>query len=64
MKVRHHFDDDEEFESLLSDAEINASSEWEMEFVADMRDRYEEYGTGMYLSDRQLEILERLANDE
>jgi len=63
-KVRDHFDDEADFERLLDDADRYAAGEWQEEFVSDLRDRFEEYGMGMYLSDRQLEILERIANDE
>ena len=56
--------DEEEFQSLLDDAEANASNDFEINFVFDMQDRWEQYGKRMYLSDKQREILERIANDE
>lgn len=56
--------DEEEFQSLLDDAEANASNDFEINFVSDMQDRWEQYGKRMYLSDKQREILERIANDE
>jgi hypothetical protein len=55
------FDDIDEFETLLSDAEAGADSDWETDFVDDLRNRYDEHGERMYLSERQLEILERIA---
>jgi hypothetical protein len=55
------FDDIDEFETLLSDAEAGADSDWETDFVDDVRNRYDEHGERMYLSERQLEILERIA---
>ena len=55
------FDDASEFDELLADAENNATSDWDMNFVDDLRNRYDKYGERMYLSERQLEILERIA---
>ena len=56
--------DEEEFQSLLDYAEANASNDFEINFVSDMQDRWEQYGKRMYLSDKQHEILERIASDE
>lgn len=55
------FDDASEFDELLADAENNATSDWDMNFVDDLRNRYDKYGERMYLSERQLEILRRIA---
>ena len=55
------FDDASEFDELLADAGNNATSDWDMNFVDDLRNRYDKYGERMYLSERQLEILERIA---
>jgi hypothetical protein len=55
---------DSEFEDLLSEAENNASGTWEIDFVTDMRDKWEQYGHRMFLSDKQNEILNRIANDD
>lgn len=55
---------DEEFEDVLSDAESNASNDFEINFCSDMRDKFDEYGKRMFISERQREILERIANDE
>lgn len=56
--------DIDEFETLLDDAEGNANSDWEMSFTADMRERYEDYGGEMFVSEKQLEYLERIAHRE
>ncbi len=53
-----------EFEELLEDARMNAANDWEESFVADMKDRYTQYGRRMFISDAQKEHLERIANDE
>ena len=56
--------EEKEFEELLEDASMNAANDWEESFVADMEDRYAEYGRRMFISDAQQEHLERIANDE
>jgi hypothetical protein len=53
-----------DFEVLLEDARMNAANDWEEEFVADMKARFDQYGRRMYLSDAQKQTLERIANDE
>ena len=63
MQVQDEYEDDE-FESLLSDAEMNAASDWEEKFVSDLKDKFEQYGRRMYLSENQREHLERIAGDE
>ena len=61
--VQDHYDEDD-FESLLDDAESNAANDWEEEFVADMKARFQQYGKRMYISAAQREQLERIADDE
>lgn len=56
--------DEEEFESLLDEAEMNAANDWEERFVADLRSKFQKFGRRMYLSESQREHLERIANDE
>ena len=55
---------DTEFEELLEGARMNAANDWEESFVADMKNRYTEYGHRMFISDAQKDHLERIANDE
>ena len=55
---------EKEFEALIEDARMNAANDWEESFVADMKDRYTEYGRRMFISDAQQQHLERIANDE
>lgn len=62
-KVRDSYDE-REFKDILDAAEDNASGNWEETFVSDMRDKFDEYGLSMFLSDKQQEILERIANGE
>lgn len=60
MKVGERYGDVSDFEQLLKDAESQARSEWEQEFVGDINERYERYGAGMFVTDKQIEILERI----
>jgi len=53
-----------EWEALLDDAEREASDDWAQNFVADLRDKYDKYGAGMFVSNRQIEILEQIASGE
>lgn len=51
-----------EFERLLADADSGTRTQWDETFVEDLTDRFEQYGDRMVLSTRQLEQLERIAN--
>lgn len=53
----------DDFEELLDSADTNAISEWDMEFVADIKDRYQKYGDDTFISQSQLEQLERVAGN-
>lgn len=61
--VQDHYTEDD-FESLLDDAESNAANDWEGGFVADMKARFQQYGKRMYISAAQRSHLERIADDE
>jgi len=54
----------ETYEELLSDAEGQAETDWEVKFVNDMRERFDKYGPDAYVSDRQRERLEKIAYGE
>lgn len=56
--------DEDEFEALLDGARMNAANDWEEQFAADMQARYQQYGKRMFISESQVEHLERIANDE
>ena len=53
-----------ELSDLLYQAELNASSEWEIDFVADTVERHRKFGVDMYLSEKQVSTLERIAEGE
>lgn len=63
MKVKDNYDE-REFQDLLDSAEENASGNWEKTFVSDLQDKFEEFGIGMFLSGKQEDILNRIANGE
>lgn len=60
MKISDHFTRPED---AIYQAQRNAKSSWEMEFIDDLEERFETYGDNMFLSERQLKILERLIGD-
>lgn len=47
---------------LLADAELNASRDWDSNFISDMLSRFKTYGMGMHISTLQKHHLERIAN--
>ena len=46
---------------ILEQAELNAKNDWEMDFVFDMMNKFDEYGDDTYVSEAQLERLEKIA---
>ncbi|UXY55358.1 hypothetical protein [Pseudomonas tohonis] len=59
--VEERFDRVEEFTALLCAAEVVAHGDWDEQFTADLRDNFKRYGPHTYLSDSQLQQLERIA---
>ena len=59
--VEDFFDDEAEFKAVLALAEENADTDWAETFVSQQRDRFSKYGTKMFLSDRQAEVLKKIA---
>lgn len=58
MKVKEYNPD---FKTILLEAEAFANTEWDMEFIANLWDKYDAYGENMYVSEKQIEQLERIA---
>ncbi len=58
------YDSTDDFESDLEDARMQARSDWDEQFVKDMKERYEQYGERMYLSEAQHEQLLRIGGNE
>jgi len=63
QQVLDLFDDEAEFEELLDTAKNNAESDWEENFIAGMSEKFTKYGREMYLSDLQLEHINRIAGE-
>lgn len=63
MKVQDEYTH-REFADLLYEAEVNAHSSWDVAFVEDMQERFEEWFVEMFLSDNQHEHLKRIARVE
>lgn len=64
MKLSEKFKTIGEFELVLDSAEHNASSEFEMEFVASIKEKYDQFGMNMFFSEKQEEVLDRIAYKE
>lgn len=62
-KVKDMFDDLKDFELLLDEACSNAESGWEMDFTDEMAERYELYKGDTFLSEKQEDLLRRIANE-
>lgn len=61
-RVSDFFDSSQEFLDLWSSAEDNAESDWEEEFIENLRPSIEEYEEDAFLSDAQLSKLRQLTN--
>ena len=61
MKVCDIYPEILEFESLLEEADSNASNSWEMTFIDEIRERFEKCGGETFLSEKQKDKLERIA---
>ena len=55
------YDDVSDFEDLLEAAEAEARTDFEMNLTEGIRNRYEKYQERMYLSEKQRQIIERIA---
>ena len=60
--VSEQYADFQEFDDLLDQADEKVSTDWELEFMTDLRDRWEKFQGECFLSDAQKESLERIAN--
>ena len=52
------------FQEVIDEAEANTKNNWEDNFIGDMGGKYKQYGGKMYISEKQIEILQRIANKE
>ena len=56
-----YFDDEESFEDILSAAEDNAVTSWEMQFCDGFRRRFETYRLETFMTEEQHHSLLRIA---
>ena len=50
-----------EFDDLLLTAEQCCETDWEAQFVSDMKSRYERFAGQTYISEKQQDTLEKIA---
>ena len=53
--------DIDNYADILESAELNAKNDWEMDFVFDLMNKFDEYGDDTFVSEAQLEKLEKIA---
>lgn len=53
--------DTSEIETLLIQAEQSNLNEWGQKFVSDVRERFEQYGSRIRMSEKQMAALKKLA---
>lgn len=63
-KVSDFYDDPDEFEADLDSAGTAAVTTREIEFVSGLRDKFEEWGAKMFLSDAQYGWLQRIIDGD
>ena len=61
-KIKDQYDSEKEYQEVLDDAERNAETEWEVQFIEDMKAKFERFGMEAYLTNNMKDHLERLAN--
>jgi len=62
-QVRNLFNSEKEFEGLLFMADECAETDWEIDFVSDIRERFEKYGDRTVISPAQLFKLREIAGE-
>ena len=61
--VSEFFESPDDFEDLLEAAERQANTKWEIDFVADIRERYDLWKAQTFLTNPQLAILRKLTGE-
>lgn len=54
---------EEDFDSLLEQAESMAETDWEIEFIQSLLGRWRRYKMKTFLSDKQVESLEKIVGE-
>lgn len=60
MKVEDQFETATEFAEFLTAAQTAASNDWETRFVGDVARKFEQYGAGMFVSEKQIAALNKI----
>jgi len=62
QQVSDVYEDEAEFAELIEAARMNAANDWEENFIAGIAEKFEKYGSDMFLSDLQDDHINRIAN--
>jgi hypothetical protein len=54
----------EDFEDLLITAECNCVTDWEMDFIEELTERFGKYKQNMFITEKQLQTLENIARKQ
>lgn len=60
-KLEEFYDDETEFSKLLDEAERESNNAPEDSFVDDMTSRFRRYGLQMYITNKQINWLQKIA---
>lgn len=60
-RVTNHFDDADQFETILEEAETKAHRDADVKFVDELTIKFAKYGENMFLSEAQADWLKRIA---
>lgn len=63
-RVGDLYDSEHDFEVILEDARMNASTPWEEEFVKKAKESYEAHASLMFWSEKQDDILRKIAGPD
>ena len=63
MKASDLFDSEDALSMVISLARQLARSDWEKQFTSDMDDKFQQYGWYMFMSEKQADILRRIAGN-
>lgn len=63
MKASDLFDNEDALSMVITLARQMARGEWEKQFTLDMDDKFQLYGLGMFMSEKQADILRRIAGN-
>lgn len=61
-KLTDYFESGDEFERMLERAQNNPQSQRAAEFLSGLRDKYDDWGDVMYLSEAQYSWLQKIAD--